>query len=316
VTAAERARGLVTIGLAVLLAGCATPEWTVPVAPVTVAAKITTAPGSSAAGSASASHTSSTTPGASAPARLRIRSVSNFRDVAGAALALPGGRTMATGVVYRSAKLAGISASDKAVLVDAGLTRILDLRTPGVAKASPDPAIKGAKYRLINLFAVKKTPKPKLRSVAAAKAYMRSLNAGFVTRAAQRKRVAQTLSLIASAPGPVLVHCTEGKDRTGWISAVLQLSAGATTAQVHAEYLKSNEYRAGIIAARYRGTKAHSGRTAAKIERAQLEVEASYLDAGLKALKLRYGSIDGYLTRGLKLDATTVAKLQARLVAG
>jgi protein-tyrosine phosphatase len=294
VTALERAPRLIAIGLTVLLAGCATPQPPSPtaLAPASAVAVATSSPS----------------------AALRIGSVSNFRDVAGDGLALPGGRTMRTGVVYRSAKLAGISKADKALLVAAGLTGVLDLRTPAVAKASPDPRISGAKYHLINLFAVNKTPKPKLRSVAAARAHMRGINVGFVAKSAQRARVARTLRLIAGASGPVVVHCTEGKDRTGWISAILQLSVGATTDQVHAEYLKSNDYRATIIAARYRATKARSGLKAAQIERAQLKVDVTYLDAGLKELKRRYGSIDGYLTRGLKLDATTIAKLRARLV--
>jgi len=247
-------------------------------------------------------------------AALTIGSVSNFRDVAGDGLALPGGRTMATGVVYRSAKLSGLSAADTAQLVTTGLVAVIDLRTPGVAKASPDPAIPGATYHLVNLYAVTKVPRPKLRSVAAARAYMRSINVHFVTSSAQRARVARTLKLIAGASAPVIVHCSEGKDRTGWISAILQLAVGATTSQVHTEYRKSNAYRAGIIAAHFTATRARSGLHAAQIEQAQLKVSTSYLDAGLKELKRRYGSVAGYLTRGLKLSASTIATLRARLV--
>ncbi len=302
----SRLRRLLAIFLVAFLAGCTPPEQASP-ADVTA----------SAPPSASAVLTSVASATPSRPsAELRIGSVSNFRDVAGDGLALPGGRTMATGVVYRSAKLTGMSPADKAELTRAGLTGILDLRTPGVAKASPDPAIAGATYRLINLYAVARVPKPKLHSVAAARAYMRSINVGFVVTSAQRARVARTLKLMTAASGPVVVHCSEGKDRTGWISAILQLGVGATAAQVHAEYLKSNSYRADIIAGRYQATKARSGVRAAQIERAQLKVDVSYLDAGLKELKRRYGSIDGYLTRGLKLDASTIAKLRARLVIG
>ena len=74
-------------------------------------------------------------------------------------------------------------------------------------------------------------------------------------------------------------------------------------------------YRADIIAAHFTATRARSGLHAAQIEQAQLKVSTSYLDAGLKELKRRYGSIGGYLTRGLKLSAATISTLRARLVA-
>ena len=222
---------------------------------------------------------------------------------------------MATGVVYRSARLTGMSASDRKALAAAGLTEILDLRTPGVAAALPDPEITGVRNVLINLYATSSVPIPRLRTVADARAYMRSINVGFVDTPAQRQRIARTLTLIAHASGPVLVHCTEGKDRTGWIAAVLQLTAGAGIEQVQREYLKSNAYRAGIITARYRATKAASGVVAAQVEQAQLKVDASYLNAGLAELTNRYGSIDGYLTRGLNLSDATIAALRKRLVA-
>jgi len=293
-----RLRRLLAIVVIAALAGCVAPEHATPSRTATVAA----VPGPAVLVPTAASGV------------LTIDSVSNFRDVAGGGLELPDGRRMATGVVYRSAKLAGMRASDRHLLAASGLAAILDLRTPGVAKAAPDPRITGATYHLVNLYAVTKVPKPKLRSVSAAKAYMRSINVGFVAKSAQRARVARTLKLIAAASGPVVVHCSEGKDRTGWISAVLQLTVGATSAQVRAEYLKSNAHRADIISARYRATKARSGLRAAQIEQAQLTVSASYVDAGLKELERRYGTIDGYLTRGLKLSAATITTLRARLV--
>ena len=50
---------------------------------------------------------------------------------------------------------------------------------------------------------------------------MRAMNRAFVTDSAQRKRIAQVLRAISKADGPVLIHCTAGKDRTGWVSAML-----------------------------------------------------------------------------------------------
>lgn len=246
-------------------------------------------------------------------ATLPIKSVTNFRDVAGPGLALPGGRTMTIGVVYRSGKLATLSASDRAYLVAAGITDIVDLRTPAVAKAAPDRKIPGTKRHSANVYAVYRTPAPPTRSVATAKAHMQKVNTDFVAKSAQRKQIAKALKIVAAAKGPVIIHCTEGKDRTGWLAALLQLIAGADREQVLAEYLKSNEYREAAIAKAYSATLFRQGRTAAKAKRALLTVEPAYLNAALTRMDRQYGGLDGYLGKGLGLSAETIAQLKAKL---
>jgi len=39
---------------------------------------------------------------------------------------------------------------------------------------------------------------------------------------------------------PVLIHCRAGRDRTGFVSAVIQLALGVQTEDVVTEYLRSN----------------------------------------------------------------------------
>lgn len=55
-----------------------------------------------------------------------------------------------------------------------------------------------------------------------AEAYMRDIYRTFVTSPENRARFAATLREIADGGrGPLLYHCTSGKDRTGWLSYVL-----------------------------------------------------------------------------------------------
>ena len=250
----------------------------------------------------------------SAPA-LTGASGRDFRGGAGGGPGLPDGGHMATGVVYRSAQLATASSADVARLGRSGIGLVIDLRTDTVSARAPDPVIRGATHKLVNLYAVASTPAVHLGSVAAAEAYMRAMNVHFVSVPAQRAKVGEALALIARAKSPVLVHCTAGKDRTGCISALLQLVAGADRDQVMAEYLKSNTYNADVIKSSYQSTLASRGLTAARIKRATVEVKASYLNAGLSEMDRRYGSLDGYLTKGLGLSEATVAKLRERLTA-
>jgi len=299
--------------LVVLSAGC-TAAPVAPFVPSGTVVAVTPSPSVSASAEPSASATPTLkSPPPAVP--LQLSSITNFRDVAGEGLALPGGKHMATGVVYRSAALKGLSAKDAKALRKAGVGEVLDLRTDYVAAHSPDPAIKGVAHHVVNIFAVTRTTSVRYRTVAAAQAHMRQMNVDFVDVAAQRRKIAKALTLIAAADGPILFHCTEGKDRSGWISALLQLTAGASRAEVTTEYLKSNEFRAGLIDAAYRAKLKSSGRTAADVERALMKVRSDYLGAGLDELKARYGDIGGYLSKGLGLSAATVQRLRDRLTA-
>ena len=220
---------------------------------------------------------------------------------------------MARGVVYRSGRLTDLSASDRRELAAAGITDIYDLRTTKVARRSPDRSVKGADYHLVNLFGVYSTPSKTFRSISAARADRKRINREFVSDAEQRRRTAKVLTAIARADGPVIIHCTEGKDRTGWVSAVLQLTAGASRKDVVAEYVLSNSYRKDEIAKRYAKVLRARGKRAAKIDRVAYVVEGAFLKAGLAELDKRYGSVDAYLSKGLKLSPSTIAALRDRL---
>ena len=292
---------------AVLLAGCTG-------APGVAEPTVTAQPGTP---SAPAPQGTPTTPSATpSPAPdLAVDSVSNFRDVAGAGtgLAVADGGRMARGVVFRSGKLQGLSPADKRALVAAGVTDIYDLRTDEVAKRSPDPAVGKATYHLINVFAVRSRVSPFPASVRAAERERQQLNRDFVADAKQRQRIGLLLRGMADARGPVIIHCTEGKDRTGWVSAMLQLIAGVDRETVVAEYLISNDRRAEIIDRGVAQARKARGRTGAEITRLRLIVAESYLQAGLDELTARYGDLHGYLTDGLGLDEPTIERLRARL---
>lgn len=247
---------------------------------------------------------------------ISIVGATNFRDVAGDGLAVKGGAHMATGVVYRSSKLSGLTADDVAALEAAGVTAILDLRTPRVAAGSPDVAVPGAGYVLMDLFAGHSLSTSRLHTAAQARAHMREMNRRFVTVAAQRRALARVLRAIIAADGPVVIHCTHGKDRTGWVSAMLQVVAGAPTDTIVAQYLLSNTYRAAEIQQKVDAARAASGSRRAGVVKELERLRASYLEAGLATARHRYGSVHRYLTRGVGLSTDELAALRAKLVVG
>jgi protein-tyrosine phosphatase len=247
-----------------------------------------------------------------------ITSVSNFRDVAGTGggLELSDGGLMARGVVYRSGKLKPISEEDREALERVGLTDIFDLRTDEVAERTRDPRIGNASYHLVNLFAVESRPSWKYSDADDARAEREAMNREFVTDPAQRAKTAQVLEGIASAAGPVIIHCTEGKDRTGWISALLQLVAGVDEDQVVREYMLSNDFRRDAIEKSVAKDLKKKGATQAAITRVRLEVEPEFLLAGLDQMSESYGSLDEFLTEGLNMAPQTIDRLRVKLRRG
>ena len=191
----------------------------------------------------------------------------NFRDVAGEA---SDGLTMRRGVIYRSADLDTTSSMDRYILQTLGVT--VDVMLNG----GSDPTISG------------------ITKVSA------KMTAGsgdgryetFVTSATQRAAIKKALTAIAGAKGATVIHCAAGKDRTGWVSAVLQMVAGVPLDQIRREYLKS-------------GWKTYGGQS----------VKQVWLDRAITKLYDRYDGIEGYLLDGLGLSQATLAKLAAKVVA-
>ena len=52
-----------------------------------------------------------------------------------------------------------------------------------------------------------------------------------------RQKLADGLRFIASHEGPYLIHCNEGKDRTGFVIALLEALMGADADEIAADYM-------------------------------------------------------------------------------
>jgi protein-tyrosine phosphatase len=108
---------------------------------------------------------------------------------------------------------------------------------------------------------------------------------------------------------PALVHCTTGKDRTGWAVAALLGFLGVPAQAVMDDYLRSDaEIRAafGFIVDDF---VAQGG------ERSVIEPIISarpvYLEAALDEVGQRYGTPEGYLRDGLGLERDVLDALRA-----
>ena len=72
-----------------------------------------------------------------------------------------------------------------------------------------------------------------------------ALNMNYTSQEFQQ-RLADALAEMAEQPGPYLVHCTEGKDRTGYVCMLLEALCGASYDELEADYMLTYENYYGI----------------------------------------------------------------------
>jgi protein-tyrosine phosphatase len=242
---------------------------------------------------------------------LGLASNPNLRDIGG--YQAVGGQWVRMGVVYRSGALT-LSAADLAVVNALGITAAYDLRTPTEIAAAPDVVPAGATYLNLNVLGKDSPASPSVTSATQAQEYMQEMGRQYVTSAAARIAFGTLLTGIADSSAAQLFHCTAGKDRTGWATAVILTLLGVPAKTVMSDYLLSNTYFYDSPAVKAMLSALPVAKSA--IYGHILDVKPAYLQAGFDQVAASYGSLDNYVRQGLGLSNTTVTRLRHRLLTG
>lgn len=254
-----------------------------------------------------------------------LKTAPNFRDIGG--LPTRDGRTVRAGLVYRSDALDALDADDLARLARLSPRVCCDLRSDGERRQRPHRWPLGAEPRVLNLSVATdiRVLMPELvdelrRNATAegAGALMRHLYRDLPTVCIPvLKRVFELLLDDPAEHLPLVVNCTAGKDRTGFVVAMLLNAIGVPEDAVLADYLRSNEAanRESLqhkVAQLLRGLVG----TAATPEMLAAIVAArpEYLDAALAKIVADHGSVDGYLRLAIGLDDGQRERLASRLL--
>ena len=245
----------------------------------------------------------------------RLASADNFRDVGGAAggYQTVDGRQVRLGVFYRSNTLT-LSTADKAMIDTLRIANVYDLRTPGEVARAQDVMPAGAAYQNINVTGETDAVVPPADLSGGAIAVMQSAERAYVTGTAQRAAYGALLTQLANNPGAQLFHSTAGKDRAGWVAALLLSIANVPLDVIVQDYLLTNTYSAVSINAQIAAVQAQSGAATAALDAPLFSVQESFLQAGFDQVQASYGTMSNYLTVGLGLSQATIETLHDRLV--
>ncbi|MFB9314278.1 tyrosine-protein phosphatase [Nocardioides plantarum] len=244
----------------------------------------------------------------------RLASADNFRDVTGPGYRTAAGEPLTAGVFWRSNELQLLD-EDAATLASLGITAVFDLRSTDEVEAHPDVEVPGATWRHVEVVGIPPGAGAQLPDAAAAVETMLDIYRGFVTDADARRSFGTLIASLATSSTPQLFHCTAGKDRTGWVAALVLHVAGVADDVVEADYLLTNDRSAGTRD-KYLGLVAeHLGADRVPTFEPTMVADLAYLHAGLEQAVASYGSVDGYLRDGLGLTDDLREALRRRLVA-
>ena len=249
----------------------------------------------------------------------------NFRDIGG--YQTNDGRMVKRGIVFRSGELPRLTEEDVATLDQVGIRTVVNFLTQVETKSR-------GKDRLPTATREVSLPIETDDGLAAAIEQARrtadfssmppSINPEIhrILVDDARTQYAALFREIAQSRAPLVYHCSHGVHRTGTATAVLLWALGVPWETVREDYLLSNKYRAKEVKKRLAELRHRladkQGVLPENVDMENIEAfyiqKGEYIDATRDEILKHYGSIDGYLTQGLRLSANEITMLRERML--
>jgi len=258
-----------------------------------------------------------TEPGAAIP----IPGVPNLRDLGGWPTA--GDGRVRRGVVFRAAEPFTLDNTGRAEFAALGIRTVYDFRSEAECERKPDTVPDGARRVLVDVMADSMHGAPVhvaqlLDDPQQADELLASGNSVFLFERGYRELVDLPsahenyrtffLGLADAANRPALIHCTTGKDRTGWAAATLLMVLGVSDDDVMRDYMLTNTALMPVMQTVLDKFAAAGGDPELLLP--VVGVEADYLDAALDEMRSKYGSVEDYFEQALGIGAAVQQTLR------
>ncbi len=240
----------------------------------------------------------------SSPARPTLPA--NLRDVGGIRTA--DGYVLRSGVLYRGdAPQPGDPRSAHRLGLDPTSAwppaTAIDLRSAAETKGRPHPFAEVARVHHVALGASLAPDR-----VGATPSGDRDLTWAYRRLAAEAgPELARIIGLFAHEPGPLLVHCAAGKDRTGLVVATVLAALDVPRERIVADYLRTNDVLDALWA------RLRASGVPDPDHDALYGVEAAALEAVLDDIDAHDGGVHGYLVAA-GTDPAALRRLAERLL--
>jgi protein-tyrosine phosphatase len=239
------------------------------------------------------------------PARhLDLEGASNFRDLGGYPTA--DGRIVRWRRIFRSNHLGHLTPADIDVVRGLGVRSAFDFRGRDERAA----AACGVADITVHSLPIEPTVVAALRARLAAGS-LSADDALEIMRESYRNYVRlnthsfrELFAHLLDDHAPLVIHCTAGKDRTGFACALVLHALGVTDEFIAEDYLLTNRF--------YRRDPSAGTDLPDDVRQAIGSVEASFLTAGFDAIRTDYGDLESYLRDGLALGVGERTSLRER----
>jgi protein-tyrosine phosphatase len=237
------------------------------------------------------------------PARhLNLEGASNFRDLGG--YPAGDGQTVRWRRIFRSNHLGHLTAADIAIIRGLGVRSAFDFR----GRDERALAACGVEEISVHSLPIEPTVVAALRARLAAGA-LSADDAMEIMRDSYRNYVRHSTDSFRSLfahlledRAPLVIHCTAGKDRTGFACALVLHALGVAPDVIAEDYLLTNRF--------YRRDPSAGTDLPDDVRQAIGAVDASFLAAGFEAVSADYGDLEGYFKEGLGLREAERAALR------